>query len=411
MTFPSRYRTISSGVLRLSLCIALALVTHPEALGQSKAELQRQRDALNEKIAYTRKLIKDARENQSTTTRELQALERQITLRNRLISNLSAEVRELESETDRRKAQIDALNDEVERMREEYAQMVYQAYKNRNAYDKLMYIFASDDFDQAFRRLKLMQRYGEVRSQHKLDIEQKQMELSQALAGLDSLRGERVHLLDAKQTEKEQLSEDKGSRSEALAELKSRESDLRKQQQQQESERQRINRAIQRIIEEELRAERNRSGGSFSLTPEGEIISRNFEKNKGKLPWPVGRGVVIQRFGQQPHASLPGIVIDNKGVDIATDPGAKVQAIFEGTVTSIFSIPGAGQNVILTHGAYKTVYTNLQRVSVRKGDTVSTYQEIGELLEQDGNSVAHLEIWQVSNSGGTPQNPEYWISK
>ena len=170
-----------------------------------------------------------------------------------------------------------------------------------------------------------------------------------------------------------------------------------------------MNAAIQRIIEEELAAEKNKNNGVFELTPAGKIVSANFEKNQGQLPWPVLRGVITARYGKHAHPTIPGITIDNKGIDIATEQNASVMAIFGGKVTSVFSIPGAGQNVIVTHGAYKTVYTSLKEVSVRKGDTVDARQKIGSVLNQNDKTVAHLEIWKVSSTGGVPQDPQSWI--
>ena len=411
MIFRSQFPMAMNVVMLPKLLIGCCLLLAASASGQTKAELEKQRDELNSKIKYTQKLIDESRQGQSSATRELQALERQITLRSRLIRNLGAEVREMEDETQRRQEEIKALNASIQQLKDEYAQMIYQAYKNRNSYDKLMYIFAAEDFNQAFMRMKLMQRYGEVRGRHKEEIEFKYAEQKAQIAALENLKAERVSLLESKSNEKAELDKDRGTRKQALSTLKDKEQELRKTQQQQENERQRINRAIQRKIEEELRADRNREGGSFGLTPEGLIISENFEKNKGKLPWPVTRGVILQKFGEQPHAYLPGITVINNGVDIATDAGMKVRAIFDGEVTSVFAIPGAGQNVIVTHGSYKTVYTNLASVAVRKGDQVTAYQELGALVEKDGSSTAHLEIWKVSSGGGKAQNPEYWISK
>lgn len=196
-----------------------------------------------------------------------------------------------------------------------------------------------------------------------------------------------------------------------LDKLKGEESRLHKQREQQEEERKKINAAIQRIIEEELRAEKDKNNGVFKLTPAGKIVSENFEKNKGTLPWPVTHGIITQTFGQQAHATLPGITIDNKGIDITTDKEAEVRSIFNGEVTSVFTIPGAGQNVIVTHGAYKSVYTNLKQVTVKKGDQVAAKETIGVVLSEGSKSIAHLEIWKVSSAGGTPLNPSYWISK
>lgn len=396
--------------MRLKLVVLILLIP-ALTWGQTREELEAQRSELNTKIAYTNKLIKASKADQNDASKELQALSRQITLRNRLIRNLSAEMRELDAEQEAKHAEMQELELAIDKLKEEYAQMIYNAYKNSNSYDQLMYIFAAEDFNQAFMRMKLMQRYGEVRSQHKAEIELKRARLESGLLEIEQLKQDQQGLLEAKSAEKEKLDGDKSKHENTLGNLKSQESDLRKTQQQQESERKRINRAIQLKLEAEINADRNRDGGSFGLTPEGLIISENFEKNKGKLPWPVTRGVIIQHFGEQPHAYIRELTVVNNGVDIATDANMKVRAIFDGEVTSVFSIPGAGQNIIVTHGQYKTVYTNLANVAVRKGDQVTAYQELGQLVEQDGASTAHLEIWKISSSGGKAQNPAYWISK
>lgn len=396
--------------MRLKVVFILLLIPGI-SWAQTREDLEKQRSELNSKIAYTNKLIAASKKDQTDASKELQALNRQITLRNRLISNLSAEMRELDAAQSAKYQEMQDLELAIDKLKEEYAQMIYNAYKNSNSYDQLMYIFAAEDFNQAFMRLKLMQRYGEVRTQHKAEIEAKRARLEAGLLEIETLKQDQHALLEAKSAEKEKLASDKSVHENTLGDLKTQESKLRKTQQQQESERKRINRAIQLKLEEEINADRNRDGGAFGLTPEGLIISENFEKNKGKLPWPVTRGVIIQHFGEQPHAYVRELTVVNNGVDIATDAGMKVRAIFDGEVTSVFSIPGAGQNIIVTHGQYKTVYTNLSNVSVRKGDSVTAYQELGQLVEQDGSSTAHLEIWKISSSGGKAQNPEYWISK
>ncbi|MFT5183497.1 MAG: septal ring factor EnvC (AmiA/AmiB activator) [Flavobacteriales bacterium] len=379
--------------------------------GQSKAELQKQRDVINEQIRYTKKLIAEAEENKQATNQQLLILNKQINLRKRLINNMSSEIDEIDQDISSMQGEVVSLEDQINLLKSEYAAMLKANYQNRRAQDKLMYIFSSEDFNQAFKRAKMMTYYAEIRSRQVNDIKEKQNDLSGTITTLETTRKEKESLVSEQKEESNKLQGDKQSRQSTLNNLKEQESDLRAQQKQQEKERQKLNSAIQRIIEEALRAEKKKNNGVFSLTPEGKIISENFEKNKGGLPWPVIRGVITMKFGEQAHPSIPGIVITNNGIDISTDKNSSILAIFEGEVTSIFSLPGAGYNVIISHGAYRTVYTNLQEVKIAKGDVVSAKETIGTIITEDSKSIAHVEIWKISTTGGVAQNPEYWLSK
>jgi murein DD-endopeptidase MepM/ murein hydrolase activator NlpD len=140
-------------------------------------------------------------------------------------------------------------------------------------------------------------------------------------------------------------------------------------------------------------------------------LNKDFENNKGTLPWPVSAGVITQRFGKHPHASIAGVEVNSNGVDFATEKGASVLAVFEGKVTSIFNIPGAGQNVIVTHGSYKTVYSGLSEVNVAIGDKVNIKQKIGNIMYDGDEYLLHFEVWKVNSETGVAQNPEAWIKK
>ncbi len=379
--------------------------------GQTKDDLQKQREKINKKISLTKELIKDARKNKEATNSELVYLNKQINFRKRLIENINDEIGEIQGEVQNKELEIENLENTIVELKEEYALMVYQAYKNRSSYDKLMYIFASETFDQAYKRLKVMQRYADVRKDQVEDIKQVQILLGETIESLEQSKIEKQDLLTEEQTEKEQLAKDKNDKKGVLVNLTKEEKKLKKQQQQQENERQKLNRAIQRIIDEELRAEKDKNNGVFKLTPAGKIVSDNFAKNKGNLPWPVLRGIITQKFGKQAHPTIAGITIESNGVDITTDAKASVLSLFDGEVTSVFSIPGAGQNVIITHGAYKTVYANMVECLVKKGDQVSTNEKIGTVLSLNNKNIIHLEIWKLSANGKDALNPEYWISK
>ncbi|MCB0760203.1 MAG: peptidoglycan DD-metalloendopeptidase family protein [Flavobacteriales bacterium] len=404
-------KTMSAAGIKYAIALLASLLLALTVVGQSKDDLQKQRDELNKQISYTKKLIAESEKTQQSTNQQLLVLNKQINLRQRLIRNMSSEIDEIEKDITHKQEEIVQLEEQITDLKEEYAHMLRVNYENRRAQDKVMYIFASDSFYQAYKRMKMMTYYTEIRQRQVETIKSTQDELNGAIAQLEGTRQEKQSLVSAQEEESSKLESDKKTRQKTLSSLKERESELRKQQQQQEEERQKLNKAIQRIIEEELRAEKNKNNGVYSLTPEGKIISANFEKNKGSLPWPVLRGVVTMKFGEQPHPSIPGIVITNNGVDITTDKDASVLAVFEGEVTQLFSLPGAGYNVIISHGAYRTVYTNLKAVKVKKGDTVSASEPIGTVISEGGKSIAHIEVWKVTSTGGTPQNPEYWLSK
>jgi len=376
---------------------------------QSKDELQRKRDEISKQIQYTEKMIDEAKKNQKSTENDLLILDQQIKLRKKLIDNFNDEILSIDDEIEKNKGNISSLQFELEKLKEEYGRMVYEAYKNRSAYDKLMFIFASNDFNQAYKRMKIIQQYASARKSQAQTISNTKVELEGAISSLEDSKLEKKQVAEQKSQESNRLESDKDSRKDALSSLKQQESKLKQKRAQQEQERQRLNTAIQRIIEEELKKSREANNGKFALTPEGEIVSSNFEKNKGKLPWPVVRGVVTTQFGKQAHPFLPGITIENKGIDISTDKNSQVLAIFGGEVSKIFSITGAGMNVIINHGAYRTVFANLKEVNVKAGDKVDARQSIGTALSDSEKTEAHLEIWKISDSGGTALNPLSWL--
>lgn len=392
----------------LSLCFILGSIS---VFGQSKAELQRQRDALNEKIKFTQKLISEAKKDQEATFSQLRILQEQIRYRQQLQKSYENEIKKINDDITDSENSITALDTKIATMKREYGAMIYQAYKGQSSHDELMYIFASTDFNQAFKRFKIMQEYAEYRKRQANDIKEAQNKLRDRIAQLAADREAKELVIEEKQREAATLEKDKGEGEALLAKLKQEESKLRKQQEQQEAERQRINSAIRKIIEEELAADKKKNDGKFEISPEGKIVSQQFEQNKGSLPWPVLRGVITARFGKQAHQTLPGIMVENNGVDITTEPGSNVLAIFGGTVSSVFTIPGAGQNIIVTHGAYKSVYTHLDNITVKKGDTVAVGDPLGVVLGISGKHICHLEIWKMTSGGGTPQNPELWITR
>ena len=391
---------------------------------QNKSELQKQRDELNKKIELTRKLIDESEQQQKVTTGQMQVLSQQIAFREELLHNIDREISGIDGEIGNTNKAIKDLEDQLQAMKEEYGKMVYQAYKNRSSYDRLMFVFAASDFNQAYKRFKIMQRYAEVRKQQVASIEKTQEEISAHLDTLKKSKSEKEKYAQQQQKEKGQIAKDKKAQAIKLTALQSEAKKLRDQQKKQEADRKKLTAKIEDIIRKEIeaaakaaKAKSAASPGSttsstaFELAPEVKIMNTDFEKNKGGLPWPVGSGVVTSGFGKHEHPSIPGVMVNNNGMDFTTEKNSAVRSIFNGTVTSLFAIPGAGQNIIITHGSYKTVYSGLNRVDVKVGDTVSAGETIGTVLYNGEDNTLHFELWKVNAEGGTPQNPQLWLKK
>ena len=420
------------------LALLLIFIGFGVAFSQNKKEdLQKQREEINAKIALTKKLIRESESNQKVTSSQLAILNEQLSYREQLLRNINRDINNIDGEIGSKEASISNLNSELEKLKKEYARMVVQAYKNRSSYDKLMYIFSSKNFNQAFKRLKLTQHYAATRKKHVAEIEETKTEISVNIQALQADKQEKERLANAKEKEKKEIAQNKESQQQKLSSLQKEEKKLRDQQKKQESDRKKLTAKIEEIIKKEIEearrkekeraeaeAKKNAAAGTagtkpndksttkpITAAPEVVAVSADFEKNKGTLPWPISSGVITQRFGKHPHASIAGIEVNSNGIDFVTEKDASVYAVFGGTVTSIFSIPGAGQNVIVTHGSYKTVYSGLTNVSVSIGDKVATKEKIGNVLYDGEEYTMHFEVWKVNAESGAAQNPESWIKR
>ena len=376
---------------------------------KDKASLTTERNRIEEQLRTTSRLIGDAKKNRQAANSQVALIDKQIELREKLIRHHQSAIRSLERSVRGTDSKIRSLEGHIVALKEEYAEMIRQAYRLQLASNPLMFVFASDDFNQASHRFKMLQSYAEERKRQATEINSAQEELTDTRSELVDERASVEKALEDQHNEMNALNDDRKDRAQLLSDLKKKERDLRKTQKAQEKERKRLNDEIKRIIEAELVAERASSRGEFALTPEGKIVSEAFEKNKSSLPWPVHRGVVTGKFGRHAHPTIPGITVESNGVDITTDPSSNVYSIFDGNVSSVFALPGAGKTVIITHGGYKTVYSNLQNLEVAKGDKVDRGKKIGEVMSISQGTVIHFEIWKVAGDERSPQNPKSWL--
>ncbi|NCG29309.1 MAG: peptidoglycan DD-metalloendopeptidase family protein, partial [Bacteroidetes bacterium] len=292
--------------------------------------------------------------------------------------------------------------------KDEYSKMVVQAYKTRNGADKIMYIFASDDFSQAYRRLKYLQQLSEYRQRQAEAIIHTQKSLEKKRLDLEVRRTEKNQVLGEQNEEKLTLNREKQDKEKQLVLLTSQESKFKNELDvaQRKSEELRV--AIKRAIERELAARSDESGGGgFNLTPEARELGKSFAANKGKLPWPIDKGEITALFGEQPHAFLKGIKVKNNGVTISTTDGSRARAVFDGEVSKIIILPGAGKVVMIRHGEYISIYTNLKETFVSTGDKVKTKEEIGIVVTDQGKTEFEFQLWK----GTVLTDPSYWIYK
>lgn len=398
------------------------------ASAQSRKELERKRDQLDQQIKATSALIAAGEKEQKSTQRQLELLQAQIRQREELIGTMNSEVFRVDQEIASNEELVRALQNDLKQLKEAYGRMVQYAYMNRNACDRLSYVFAAESFSQAFRRSRYLDQLAEQRRQQAALIAETGNSLSTRVEELKGRRQEKVSLLSEQLQEKKRLSTDKDQQQRTLTTLQREENKLRETLRKQEKKKRDLAAQIRRAIEEEIRASSGSAKGGTAakggrpagagsgarsapaLTPEARELNAEFEKNKGRLPWPVARGTITGSFGKHPHPVLKGITVENNGIDISCEKGASVRAMFKGEVSSVIVIPGAGKAVIISHGAYRSVYSNLREVAVAKGQVVSTKEAIGTVMTDEDGSTAHVEIWRITPEGElVKSDPGAWI--
>lgn len=399
--------------MRIFILLFLLLYVLSSSYPQSRSDLENKRKSSLKDIKYTNKLIKINEKNRKSSYSRLLLLNRKITSRKDLITSYSDEIIYLNSSIEIHKEIIIGLEIDLNVVKNEYAKIIYYSFLNQNKYDKIMFILASDNINTAFKRLKYFQQYTEYRVKQAKKIEETRQQIKDKIIDLDLLKSDRGNLLVQEKAESDKLIVEKKVQNRELNNLSSKDRELKSKLRKQNRIAQRLQKEIARIIEEEARKAAARSTSNskefFKLTPEEKLISDNFSKNRNRLPWPTVRGVVTIDFGEQPHPFLKGIKIRNDGIDISTTEGSIVRSVYDGTVSRIFAITGAHKTVIIRHGNYLTVYSNLKSVIVNQGDKVTTKQNIGVVYtenDKDHETVLQFQIWKDI----VKLNPNDWLA-
>lgn len=378
--------------------------------GQSLSELQQKRMAASKEIELTSRLLNQVQQEEQSSVNRLQLINNNISKRNQLISGLNAEIKLYAELISNNQFVVDLLTDDLETMKEEYARLIRLTYISNQSVNPIMFLLSAGSFNQAYRRLLYMKRYASVRLGQKEAMEQLQLLLNEKAEQLGEQRESRRLLLEEARQEAEKLAAEKVQQDREVQKLKSRQRDLTQKLEQQRKAEQQLEAEIQRIIEEEARKKRAAGEPAYGLTPEQKLIGDNFAQNRLRLPWPVERGIVTEKFGIHRHPVLEKVQIRNNGINIATEPGAKARAVFNGEVTRVFGITGGNSAVIIRHGSYLTVYSNLREVVVKTGDKVKERQTIGTVFTDpdDGNkTILKFQVWHENQK----LNPEEWLGK
>jgi septal ring factor EnvC (AmiA/AmiB activator) len=421
-----------------SVLFLSALVSFGNA--QTLNELRESQKKARQNIDMTNKLLQETQRSSRTTITKLRVLNNQIKERQTLINSINKEVNLLGETIDVLTSEKTLLENRLQALKNEYANLVYHAYVRKSSYNELLFVFSAESFEQAYRRLRYLQEYSQYRKQQSIQIMAVTAELEQKKQQLEEQKTAKICAAKEKEKEAKKIQEAKKKEDKLLKDLKGKEQVLRTRLAQQQKQANDLNRKIQQLIAEEIRraeekakaeaakkaeAERARTtpstttptapkpsvtAGAITLTKEEALIAGNFENNKGRLPWPVERGVITGRFGIQAHPVLQHVTTDNKGIYIQTQANADARAVFEGVVTQVFSVPGSNNAVIIKHGNYRTVYANLTKIYVKVGDKVTTKQKVGRIFVDDENENK-TELYFMVYKNTVLQNPESWIAR
>ena len=394
---------MSAGKWLPLLILMLVAGFYCTAQNKTKGQLQKEKQQSVERIKEVEKILNETAAKKKNTLGELTALNQRIVEQQTLISSIKKEIDLLNGEIRENNDIIGVLDDDLKKLKKEYAAMLFAAQKASNSTTRLTFLFSSESFDQLVMRLRYMEQYGETRKLQAELISQVQAELGQQVKHTETKREEKNQLLQEGVHENENLASLKKQQFNLVKTLEKEEKKLRRDLDETKKALAVLDRKINDIIKEEMEREALARKGSKSVSV---ALSSSFEENKNKLPWPVATGFISQRFGRQNHPVLKGIILQNDGVNIQTKQNEKVKSIFDGEVRSVAFIPTFGSTVIINHGEYYSVYTGLKEVYVKTGQKVATNQEIGNIIS---NSEGISELRFQIRKQFTPLDPQAWL--
>ena len=396
--------------MKLFTKILLLLLLCNNLMAQEKARLQERKKLLLEEIQFSNKLLEQTKKEKDVSFHQLKALKQKIAIRTQLIRTIQKEVGYINQEIELNQNEKLGLELELDSLKINYAYLIQQAYKSRKHFNRILFLFSSRDFQQAYKRASYMRQISQYRLSQANIISAKQAELQNNIMILKKQKSIKQNLIENKQVEYELYNKEQAQEVISLAALSEKEKELKKGLEAKKIQRKKIQKEIERIIADELKKATNTNAAiDFASTPEAIKLSNSFSTNKGSLPWPVSKGLIISKFGKQKHPVLAGVNIENNGIEIATEPQGICRSIFNGKVSSILTMPNGTKVVMIRHGEYISVYSNLGEVFIEKGQEVETKENIGVVYtsKQEGSTVIDFQLWK----GSQKLNPHLWLMK
>jgi len=394
----------------LLLFISLSLGLKAQNYQERQKQLEAQKISIKKEIQQINNLINDSRKKSRGLADELEDIQLKISVRDRLIRINNSQVNNLNNIISNQNERIADLEVDLKKLKDEYSKIVYSSYKKRSSEMKLMFLFASDNINQAFRRFQYFKQYSKYRKEQANKIVSLQEEISNNIDSLDKRKIEKQNVVKENQSVRQTLNQDRIKQNNLYNNLLKDQKNYAVEIQVKEKQARLIDNEIQKLIRLAIAESNNNNNSSnFALTPEGRLISSNFQSNKGRLPWPVREGVITRRFGTQPHPVVRTTTINSNGISIATSSNSIAYSVFEGEVLSVYGFSGGNPGVLIRHGKYISNYQNLSSIFVKKGDKVMANDEIGIVFtnESTGKTVLKFNIFNELK----PENPTIWLAR
>lgn len=391
------------------------LILNSTAQAQSKQQLEKDRAKVEQEIKKLNSDLTKAKKNSKNSQRQLQLLEQKIQQRTRLINNINGQLNVLNIQMEQTQDSIMLMRNQVDSLKAEYAHVVRVLYGERGSLDKLVLLLDTKSYNTAYLRTKYFRDYSRYRRRQAAFIRQKEEELNDAGVQLARQQQETTSLLVQERRQKEQLAQERKEQQQSLTKSKQQEKQLQQQIDKKEKQKRQLQQQIQKIINEEIAkaakekkaaagAGAGKSSNASATNTADVALSNDFASNKGKLPWPVYYTKVVREYGRYTHAS--GGQNMNNGIDLQCKSGTSVQAVFNGTVSRVFTCPNGTQGIIVRHGDYMSVYANMGSIAVKEGSKVSTKQNLGTVYtNEDGSAEFSFQLWK----GTASQNPRTWL--
>ena len=373
-------------------------------------KLEAQKISLKKEINQINSLIADSRKKSKNLANDLEDLQLKISARDKLINVNNSQLNNLTNIIYNQTEKLTDLESDLIKLKNEYEKIIYSSYKKRSTEMKLMFLFASENINQAFKRFQYFKQYSKYRKRQADKIVLIQSQISQTIDSLKIRKTNKQSIIDENRLVKQSLSQEKQEQNSLFKNLIKSQKTYAAEINKKEKQARLIDNEIKKVIRLAI-AESNKNNNStnFALTPEGRLISTNFQANKGRLPWPVKEGVIVRRFGTQPHPVVRTTTINSNGISVATSPNSVAYSVFDGEILSVYGFSGGNPGVLIRHGKYISNYQNLSSIFVKKGDKIKANDEIGIVFtnESTGKTVLKFNIFNELK----PENPSIWLDK